>query len=392
MLIKKVLIDKANRLYKLPPEILAFVQTDRSRTLIRRADLIDLASFRWPVTFDEFPLPDAKGLQLATRGQLANLKEEIVSWLGKRCPAKLTADKDVFVGGSVTALIHQIALAYVDNGDVAFVPELGLPLYRAAVTACNGEPIGYTVSAKYDWLPQFDRLTTDLGRVARLMFLNSPHNPTGAELGEKEMTEVAWLAGRENILLVNDAAYAGIPQRPPVSLLSVRGGKKVGVEVYSFSYQFGLPPLPFGFVVGNREAIAGLHRTAQLLPTHIPAFYVNLAIQAIRHFPTENLRRVRSLFTHTAAEAAGMLDQLHAESAGFTTVPYLWTQTEKRIATASIARQLFKRYRILVAPGSAFGENGESYLRFSLTAGAEDYKTAAGRIKRRALIPPREDT
>lgn len=391
MLIKKVLIDKANRLYQLPPDLLAFAESNRQKPFLRRADLIDLASFRWPVTFAEDQMPDLDGMLPAGKDQINQLKEELAGWFAKRTKVRITADKGIYIGGSISTLTYQMALAYIDAGDVAFVPSVGIPLYRRVVIACNGEPIGYSISARNDWLPGFDRLRSRLGRVARLLFLNSPHNPTGAELSEKEMAELAWIAGRENILLVNDAAYGAISARQPVSLLSIRGGQKVGVELYSFSYQFGLPPLPFGFAIGSKEAISGLNATSRIVPTMIPKYYIDLALRGIRDYPGTQLKQMRSLISSTGAEANNLLNLLKLEAAGSASVPYLWARISKRRQAVNMARLLFKRYRILAAPGSSFGENGEGYLRFCLTAGAEAFAQATKRIKRRKILTPKDD-
>lgn len=391
MKVKKVLIDRANRLYQMPPDILQFAEDSQKRGLLRRKDVLDLASFRWPVEFGEDQLPDRAGLKPASDEQRAKLREQLAEWLDHHYSVKVLPDKEIFIGGRISTLIHQLALAYIDAGDVAFVPGLGIPTYRRAVLACNGEALGYTISAKTNWTPQFERLSSRLGPVARILFLNSPHNPTGAELSEKEMSELAWLAGRENILLINDAAYSGLAQRQPVSLLATRAGKKVGVEVNPFSYQFGLPQLPFGYAVGNREIISGLKKISRMTPTYLPAYFVDMAIQAIRRFPNESLKKVRESVTKATAEAGALLEQLQLEVAGYSGVPYVWAQIEKRTPSDNTARLLLRKYRLLVAPGSAFGETGDGYLRFSLLAGAEAYAQAVTRVKKRRILRPREE-
>jgi aspartate/methionine/tyrosine aminotransferase len=234
-------------------------------------------------------------------------------------------------------------------------------------------------------MPQFDRLNTGLGRVARLLFLNSPHNPTGAELTEKDLAELIWLAGRENILLVNDAAYAGLLHRPPASLLAIKGSKRAGVELYSFSYLFGLPRLPFGFAVGNRELISGLKRVASLMPTR----FIDLAIDGIRKFPSAPLTSLRDRVKAAAASADRLASALRLETAGHPGVPYLWARIDRRTSSATFARSLLKRSRLVVAPGAGFGENGEGYVRFSLLAGAERFDEAAGRIEKRKILRAR---
>ncbi|RKX26576.1 MAG: hypothetical protein DRP45_03175 [Candidatus Zixiibacteriota bacterium] len=389
MLIKKVLMDKANRLYQMPPSLLAFAETRDKQILRSRASIIDLASFDWPVSFSNDQELGLDSLKAASAEQINHLKEELSVWLSKRHGCKTISVNEIHIGGRVSALLHQLALAYLDTGDVAFVPGLGIPLYRTVVTACDAEAIGYAISARNEWLPSYDRLSTRLGRVARLLFLNSPHNPTGAQLTEKEMTELAWMAGRENVLLVNDAAYAGIPKRAPVSLLSVKGGRRVGVDLYSFSYLLGLPPLPFGFAVGGKDVIGGLKTAARLMPTYIPKLFVELALEGLRPSPEESISPVRDTITKTSAKAEGLLELLGLKSMGYGEIPFLWAKTEKRSSSVNLARLLLRRYRILTVPGTAFGENGAGFLRFSLLTGPEVYTEAEKRVGKRSVLRPK---
>jgi len=385
-MVKKVLIDKADRIYQMPPGLLAFAEAERKRTLFRREGIIDLASFEWPLQFDSSFRPESQELLPDDDVTLNELKEELAGWLHRRFQVRLVPDREIFVGGSITNLLYQLAMAFIDVGDVAFVPSLGIPAYRSAVTAFDGEPIGYSISAKVDWAPQFDRLNSGLGRVARLLFLNSPHNPTGYELSEKDLAELVWLAGKENILLVNDAAYAGLPHRAPGSLLSIKGSKRVAVELYSFSYLLGLPPLPLGFAVGNREVISGLKRVARLQPIYLPRYAVNLILEGLRHFPSPGLTSVRERIKSASTAADRLAAALRLEPAGQPGVPYLWARIERRSSSVTLARMLIKRLRLVVAPGEGFGENGEGYLRFCLLAGAERFEEANSRVEKRRLL------
>jgi len=389
--VRRIVIDKADRLYQMPPDVSDFIAPWRKGLLKGRREMTDLASFVWPVGFEPNARFEGDALLPATVRQIASLKEELASWLSRTHGVNIVAEKEILIGGGISSLVYQMALAYVDAGDVAFVPGVGVPLYRACVTACGGEPIPYGISAKSDWTPQSDRLKTRLGRVARLLFLNSPHNPTGSELSVKQMSELAWLAGRQNILVVNDAAYASISTRPPTSLLSVAGGKKIGVEVASFAYQFGLPPLSLGYAAGSREAISGLEKTTRLVHSYIPAFAVELAIEAIRRYPNEHIIEVRNRVARAASEATTLLDLLHLERAGKPSVPYEWAKLERRTPSTNLTRTLLRRFKIAVAPGLSFGENGEGFVRLSLLAGPEAFREAARRIRKSRLIRTRED-
>ncbi|MFH1372492.1 MAG: pyridoxal phosphate-dependent aminotransferase [bacterium] len=382
MLVKKVLVDKANRLYQLPPDIYSLVPTEPKRSLVRKTATVDLASFTWPVAGETSEM-EAVDFRPAERSDLNHLKEELAAWFQAYHGVRVDPSEEIFIGGSISTLMFTIALAFIDSGDIAFVPEMGLPLYRRVTTACGGECVSYTVRAKDNWSPRFERVHTRLGRVATLLFLNSPHNPSGAELSEKELTDLAWLTGRENIIIVNDAAYAAVDARKHVSLLSVSGGKKVGVEVYSFPYHFGLPAAPFGFVVGNREVISGIKLATRLTPGFACRLWVRQAIDGIRKFPNDALKETRTALAGSSAEASRLLSQLNLQRTGFDTVPFIWARIERRRQAATAAGLLYRRHRIMVVPGTAFGDAGEGLLRFSLTAPVQSYLTAIQRLRRK---------
>lgn len=251
--------------------------------------------------------------------------------------------------------------------------------------------MGYPISAKTAWRPDFERLNSRLGKVARLIFVNSPHNPAGTELSAQEMSTLIWAASRENMVVVNDAAYLSLPEREPVSLLSSQGGRRVGVEVYSFSYLLGLPYLPFGFVAGNRDVISALKQTARLMPSIPPRFLTELVSSSLKTFPSASLQAVRKEIARTAGPAEHLMDALGLESVGARILPYLWAAIPRRKHSEAFVRQLFGRYSILLVPGHDFGGTGEGYVRLSLTAGSQAYEAALKRARRRRLLKPREE-
>ncbi len=385
MALKKVVVDKANRIYQLAPDLFSFTHDKTRRGLIKKTELIDIGRFNWPVKPEDSPV-GSKSLAPAGPEKIDQLKDALIEWFAAHHKAKIVSPKEIFIGGRISSLMFSIALAFIDNGDIVFVPELGLPLYRRVTMACGGEAIGYGVSGKSNWMPEFDRISTRLGRVARLLFVNSPHNPTGATLDQRDLENLVWMASQENITLVNDAAYQSISERTPASLMSIEGARHVGVEVYSFSYLFGLPPIPFGFVVGNRDVISGLQAVSALLPQYIPEQYVEMALAAMRNYPTAALSACRKQFDQSASEATKLLELLSLEKSGYDTTPFIWTRIERRRHALTLANLLYRRSRVLTAPGTAFGENGEGYLRLSLTAPPAVYREAHDRISRKIRL------
>ncbi|MFZ1684739.1 MAG: aminotransferase class I/II-fold pyridoxal phosphate-dependent enzyme [Candidatus Zixiibacteriota bacterium] len=384
MLIKKVIIDKADRMYQMPLDILSFLPAGKRQPLLKRPAIIDLASFKWPVTFPSQEQVAATDLAPASEERLDELKEVIAGWMLANHQVRLNPAREVFIGGGISQMAFALGLATIDAGDVAFVPELALPLYRKVVVACGGDPIFYPFSPKTNWRPDFEKIKSRIGRIARVLFLNSPHNPTGSELTEKDLAALVLMASRENTVVVNDAAYQSISGRLPVSLLGVEGARKVAIELYSFSYNFGLPPLRFGFAVGNRDLVGGLKMAYSLMDQSIPGYYVELALRAIRQYPNAALTSTRTLLGETSGEAAELLRLLNLDVYPSPGVPFLWGRIERRAASSTLVRLLYRRNRVLIAPGTSFGDSGQGFVRLSLTAGPKAYAEAIARVKQRS--------
>ncbi len=391
MLIKKVVVDRADRLYQLPPDISSFIPGMRRRLKSNKVKILDLASFNWIDAFPSDKEITSESLKPASESDIEQLKTELAEWYNSYHGVNLEPTKEIYIGGSISNLMWQIALTFIDHSDIAFVPELGLPLYHRLVTACGGQALSYVISPKNHWLPDYDRITSPLGRIARLMFLNSPHNPTGAELNEKTITDLIWIASREHIAIIIDAAYATLSGRKPVSFMSVKGGKNVGIEVGSFSYTFGLPFLPLGFAVGNREIISGIKQTSKFFNIHIPKYYLEFITTAIRQFPSDSLKEIRKTINTNTSEANKLLSILELEKAGFDSIPFLWAKTKGRKQSTTTVRQLYRRALIQSIPGVAFGNSGEGYIRFSATASADTYILAQENAKKRLRILRRDD-
>ncbi len=391
MPVKKIIVEKANRLYQLPPDILSFARLEKQMRLIRKPELVDLASFRWPIGSGEINgVTDS--LRPATAEELQTLREAVAEWYQSEHNARLNPSKEVFIGSSISSSLLALALAFIDNSDIAFVPALGLPTYRRVIAACGGEAVSYNLTSRNGWRPDFERVTTQLGRVARILFLNSPHNPTGSQLSEREMGDLVWLAAKENIMIVNDGAYQTFDERKSVSLMSVTGGSKAGVEAGSFSYHFGLPRLPLSFVVGNRDVISGLKQATKLINPILFAEHIRIAVEGIRKYPLPSLKQFRRDVVSKAGQVDSFLKMLDLEPAGQDSVPFVWARLPKRAPATLAANRLLKRSRILVTPGTAFGEVGEGFVRVSLTAPAEQYEEAVERLKKRRQIPQKTET
>ncbi len=121
---------------------------------------------------------------------------------------------------------------------------------------------------------------------------------------------------------------------------------------------------------------------ASLTPAFIPAYYADIVLQYLRRPSATPHKTVRQQFQKNSVEASALCDALNLEISGSSNIPFIWARIQRRRNSLNAARLLLRRSRILIAPGSSFGEHGQGYLRFSLTASVEDYRNALARLKR----------
>ncbi len=392
MLIKKVLIDRADRLYQMPPDILDFARPLLGKPILPGQPILDLASFEWPNMDESAEKLPSDSLLPASTAKLAALKTTLAEWLSQYFGRDRITPKEIFLGGGIRSLFYHLAIAFVEPGDPVLVPALGIPAYRKSITAMGGLPVSYPLSSRNNWSPDFSKISARVGQAVRVCIINSPHNPTGAELDEATLEQLILRCGKENMLLVNDACYHAIPSRKPLCLSASEYGTKVGLELFSFSYLLGLPPISFGFAVGHRHLISALEAAAAIQPVGIPVGFVDMVSSALRQSGSRSISSYRQRFTATSAVAQELLGKLGMTSATPATTPFLWAKIPQRRNSVAFARMLLKRYRILTVPGTSFGESGQGYVRLSLTAPKDRYQSANDRIKARHLLPRRRSS
>lgn len=384
-MIKKVILDKANRIYHFPFDLEDFFPKRTIKAGEKRLPTIDLGHFTWPINSSSAPA-EINALDIAAGKDLLEFKEAISGWLSNEYGIKVDPRKEIYVGQGIHRIIFDICLAFVEYGDIVLCPEPGMPFYRRLVISVGGIPVTYSISAKSGYKPSFVKLSSNLGKAANILILNNPNNPFGTTLDETELIELMRTASRQNIFIINDAAYCSMAEEKYIPLRSLPGGSKVSLEIFSIPFTFGLPYLPFGFAIGSPDIISGLDTIQKTIGVFVPKSWLSQSMKAIEDYPSRELQDVRKYVNQSRLEAEQMAEKMQWESVGGKSCPFLWVKIPRRKQSASYAAAILRRKRILVLPGTAFGETGEGYLRLSLTASREDYEEAGKRLSKRLTM------
>ena len=382
-MIKKVIIEKAERLQKIPPG--PFVETRRIKLgLTRRGvDVIDLGDLNPdPSLRDFFVLPVEKSDMFA-RCDLSiwqKLRREAGKWLMQKYELRVRPDTEVLPFFGERRVIHQLLLSLVNPGDLVAAPDPCDPTYRTASILAGAEVETFPLLERNDYLPNLTALPTS-GRSTKLpkiLFLNYPHDPTSAVTDLGFYREVVEWAGKKNVLVISDVSGNEIcyDDHAPVSLLQTKGARKLALEKFSF---FALTGIQFGFLVGDKGVIAQTESLQQALGDRPSKALVLQALELLRRY-SEISHRNNLEFTLRRATLLKELFKLNWKTKKPKAGPFVWVKVPPKYSSVGFFRMLLRKAGVIVSPGFGFGEHGEGHVRIALNPPAEQLHQAMERL------------
>lgn len=384
---KRVIL--AERVRNLPPYLFAQIDAMKRNALSQGVDLIDLS-----IGDPDIPTPAhiVEAMKSAVEkpenhrypsyeGMYA-YRKAVADWYRRRFNVELDPETEVLsLIGSKEGIGH-IPLAFVNPGEIVLVPSPGYPVYSIGTLFAGGVSYFMPLREENGFLPDIDAIPSEVAQKARLMFINYPNNPTAAVAGKEFFERVVEFARRYNIIVCHDAAYSEIyfDDERPLSFLSVEGAKEVGIEFHSLSKTYCMTGWRIGFAVGNREVIAGLGKIKTNLDSGVFQAIQEAAIVALNTDDSVLSSLRRRFQDRRDALLQGLSDtplKVLKPKATF----YVWARVPEGYTSTDFVKLLLEKAHVLTTPGVGFGDAGEGYVRFALTADLERIKEAAKRIK-----------
>ncbi len=312
------------------------------------------------------------------------LRHAVAQWYENRFGVKLDSDREVLILIGAKEGIGHIPLAFVNPGDYVLVPDPGYPVYRAGTILASGIPFTMPLREENDFLPDFSSLekNSSILKKCKMMYINYPNNPTSAVADEDFFEETVDFAQRHKIIVCHDATYSEITFDgfKAKSFLSTKGAKDVGVEFHSLSKSCNMTGWRIGFIVGNKDIIAGLGKVKTNLDSGAFNVIQLAAVEAIRTIP-ENLERILPIYIQRRDILVEALTKIGFKIKSPKATFYLWVPIPIKMKSADFCEKLLEECGVLVTPGTGFGAEGEGYFRISLTTAIAQIEEACHRIK-----------
>ena len=273
-------------------------------------------------------------------------------------------------------------LALVDPGDEVIYPNPGFPIYESMIRYLDGRAVPIRLREERDFSLDVGELASLITDQTKLIILNSPQNPTGGVLNRREIHDISEAIGDRNILVLSDEIYSRlIFDGEHYSIMSVPGFKDRAILLDGFSKTYAMTGWRMGYGVMRADLATQITRLMTNSNSCTASFTQVAGIEAIRgdqssveHMRNEFQRR-RDVFVAGLNRIKGFSCRM--PKGAFYVFPNI---TKTGWKSKKLADALLEEAGVACLSGTAFGDFGEGYLRFSVANSLENLNKALENI------------
>ena len=330
------------------------------------------------------------GRYSTSRG-IPGLRKAQVSYYERRFGVKLDPDKEVVVTLGSKEGLANLAQAITSPGDIILSPNPSYPIhpYGFIIAGASLRHLPAMEDGQFNqelFLEKLDRAIRHSVPSPKAVIVSFPSNPTAqiVDLGFYE--EVVKIGLKYNTIILSDLAYAEIyfSDNPPPSILQVKNSKKICVEFTSMSKTYAMAGWRIGFAVGNKNLIAALTKIKSYLD--YGAFTpVQVAAASALNGPQDCVENIRNIYKSRRDTLIKSMSRSGWEIPKPEASMFAWAPIPKKYekkGSLAFSKDLMLKASVAVAPGIAFGEYGEGFVRIGLVENEHRIRQAAKNIKK----------
>lgn len=312
---------------------------------------------------------------------LPELREAIAEEVSRTRRVPISSDEVVVVPGGKPVIFFTI-LALVEEGDEVIYPNPGFPIYESMIRFLGAKPVPVQLREEMDFRLDVNELAGLITDRTKMVILNSPQNPTGGMLTRKDIEDIAAAIGDREIAVLSDEIYSRLVfEGEHHSIVSLDGWKERTILLDGFSKTYAMTGWRLGYGVMRPDLAANIARLMTNSNSCTATFTQIAGVEALRGDQSsvtqmcQEFRKRRDLFVSGINQIKGF--SCRVPKGAFYVFPNIsgtgWTS--KRLADA-----LLQDSGVACLSGTAFGEFGEGYLRFSVANSIANIEKALQRI------------
>lgn len=323
--------------------------------------------------------PDVHGYQSYVG--IPELRQGFAEWYRKWYKVELNPATEIQpLIGSKEGILH-ITLAFVNPGDGVLVPNPGYPTYQSVSRLAEADVISYDLDEKNNWQPDFEALEkTDLSHV-KLMWVNYPNMPTGANATTELFEKLVHFGKKHNILIVNDNPYSFILNERKLSILAIDGAKDISMEMNSMSKSHNMAGWRMAMLAGNEQFVKWVLAVKSNVDSGMFRPMMIAAAQSLRN-SEEWHNEMNYVYDRRRELAYKIMDLLECKYDKNQVGMFIWAKIPDTWKNAGeLADKILYERNVFITPGFIFGSNGNRYIRISLCSSESMLKEVIERIQ-----------
>lgn len=371
-----------------------------SRTIAaKRAQGIDVISFGIGDPDRETPGFILDALDKGTRNTpnhrypesegLPEFRKSVTDWYERRFGIVLNPETEAISLIGAKEGIGHAALAFLNPGDMAIMPDPAYPVYDVGTIFAGGVSYKVPMHEEAGWQLDLDDIPTEVADKAKILWLNYPNNPTGGIASIEYFQKIVEYAKAHDLIVLHDNCYSEVTYDDynAPSFLQADGAMDIGMEFHSLSKTFNMTGWRVGAAVGNADLVEALRVIKSNLDSGVPQAVQEMAIEALNNhgdWVVENNRGYQDRRDKVVDALRSIGLAVIAPQAGL----YVWTRVPEGYSSEQFANALLEERDIVVTPGSSYGEAGEGYIRLSLTLADDRVAEGLSRLQDWKIPPP----
>ncbi len=306
---------------------------------------------------------------------LPELREAAAGWVGRRFGVALDPDEEIVPTYGSKEAIFSLAEVLIGPGSekrLVLFGEPAYPVYERGAIFAGAEVDTLPLTRDHGFLPGLDAVDAETWERCAILWVNYPHNPTGAVAPLAFYERLAELAARHGFAIASDEAYSELWfDEPPVSALQVADRSNV-IAFHTLSKRSSMTGYRSGFVAAPPDVVAALRAYRPSIGT-APQEFVQRA-SVVAWSDEAHVERTRAAYRAKRELLIPVIESRGREIVASTASMYLWVAVDE--PAEDVAGRLLER-GVVVSPGTFFGPSGEGYVRFALVPTLAECERAA---------------
>jgi aspartate/methionine/tyrosine aminotransferase len=312
---------------------------------------------------------------------LPELRQTIADYVSRTRGVEVSPDEVVVVPGGKPIMFFSI-LALIEEGDEVIYPNPGFPIYESMINYAGGKAVPIQLREECDFAMDVSEMASLITGRTKLIILNSPQNPTGGVLPRRDIEQAARAIGDRNIMVLSDEIYSRLQfEGEPFSIMSVPGMQDRTILLDGFSKTYAMTGWRIGYGVMRADLAAHITRLMTNSNSCTASFTQMAGIEALRGDQSAvgrmcaEFQRRSELFVAGLNRIKGFSCRM-PKGAFYVFANITGTGWESK----PLADALLEQAGVAALSGTAFGQFGEGYVRFSVANSIEKLSQALERI------------